>query len=114
MAEQQDRWLGSVLLVPRVSHTLLTSFTALLVAGVLGLFGFGEYTRTARIGGWLAPEQGLIQIVAPQPGVLTRVHAHEGREVAAGTPLGRAFGRARERGAGRDAGRGGAPAAGAA
>ena len=87
VAEQQDRWLGTVLLVPKVSHTVYTSFTALVVAGVLGLFAFGEYTRKARIGGWLAPEQGLIQIVAPQPGVLTRLHAQEGLEVAAGTPL---------------------------
>ena len=75
------------MLAPRVSHTVYASFTALVLAGVLGLFAFGEYTRRARIGGWLAPEQGLIHIVAPQPGVLTRVHAQEGLEVAAGTPL---------------------------
>jgi membrane fusion protein len=87
MAERQGRWLGTVLLAPKVSHTIYTGFTALLVAGVLGLFVFGEYTRKARIGGWLAPEQGLIHIVAPQPGVLARMHAQEGLEVAAGTPL---------------------------
>ena len=50
VAEQQDRWLGTVLLVPKVSHTVYTSFTALIVAAVLGLFAFGEYTRKARIG----------------------------------------------------------------
>jgi membrane fusion protein len=87
VAEQQGRWLGTVLIAPKLSHTVYTSFAAVVVAGVLGLFGFGEYTRKARIGGWLAPEQGLIHIVAPQPGVLTRVHAQEGLEVAAGTPL---------------------------
>jgi membrane fusion protein len=87
VAEQQDRWLGTVLLAPKVSHTVYTSFAAVVVAGVLGLFAFGEYTRKARIGGWLAPEQGLIHVVAPQPGVLTRVHAQEGLEVVAGTPL---------------------------
>jgi membrane fusion protein len=87
VAEQQGRWLGTVLLTPKVSHTVYTGFTALMLAGVLGLFAFGEYTRKARIGGWLAPEQGLIQIVAPQPGVLTRLHAQEGLEVIAGAPL---------------------------
>jgi membrane fusion protein len=87
VAEQQGRWLGTVLLAPKVSHTVYSGFAAAAVAAVLGLFAFGEYTRKARIGGWLAPEQGLIHIVAPQPGVLTRVHAQEGLEVAAGTPL---------------------------
>ncbi len=53
MAEQQERWLGTVLLVPRVSHTLCTGFTALVLAGVLGLFAFGEYTRKrASAAGW--------------------------------------------------------------
>ena len=114
VAEQQDRWLGTVLLVPKVSHTVYAGFAALVVAGVLGLFAFGEYTRKARIGGWLAPEQGLIQIVAPQPGVLTRLQAQEGLEVAAGTPLAVLSAERQQRGARRDAGRGGAPAPGAA
>lgn len=87
VAEQQDRWLGSVLLLPKLSHTVLTLFATVMVLGVIGLFSFGEYTRKARISGWLAPEHGLIHIVAPQPGVLTQVHVHEGVEVEAGTPL---------------------------
>jgi membrane fusion protein len=87
VAEQQDRWLGAVLLAPKVSHTVYTVFAALVVVGVLGLFAFGEYTRKARIGGWLAPERGLIHIVAPQSGVLTRMEAQEGLAVAAGAPL---------------------------
>jgi membrane fusion protein len=87
VADRQDRWLGTVLIVPKVSHTVYTSFTALVLAGVLGLFAFGEYGRKARLDGSLAPEGGLIQIVAPQAGVLTRVQAQEGLEVTAGTPL---------------------------
>jgi membrane fusion protein len=87
VAEQQDRWLGGVLLVPRISHTVLTGFAALILAGVLGLFAFGDYTRKVRLSGWIAPEQGLIQIVAPQAGVLTRLQAQEGLEVAAGATL---------------------------
>ena len=85
--EQKDRWLGSVVLAPKVSHTVYTCVATVLVLGVLGLFGFGEYTRKARIGGLLAPEQGLIQIIAPQAGVLTQVQAAEGAEVAAGAVL---------------------------
>jgi membrane fusion protein len=87
LAEQQDRWLGTVLLVPKLSHTVYTALAAVLVFGVVGLFAFGEYTRKARLSGWLAPEQGLIKIIAPQSGVLTQVRAHEGAEVAAGAAL---------------------------
>jgi membrane fusion protein len=87
VAEQQDRWLGTVLVAPPVPHTILVALVALALAGVLAVLAFGEYTRKARLGGSLAPEHGLIRIVAPQPGVLTRMHADEGLEVAAGAPL---------------------------
>ncbi|ETX13292.1 hypothetical protein OCH239_12350 [Roseivivax halodurans JCM 10272] len=87
VAEQQDRWLGNVLLAPRLSHALLTGTATLLVAGVIGLVTFGEYTRKARLQGSLAPEGGLIQVMAPQAGVLTQVAASEGLEVERGATL---------------------------
>ncbi|MDP5308472.1 HlyD family secretion protein [Paracoccus spongiarum] len=87
LAEQQDRWLGSVLLVPRVSHSLLTVCAAAIVAGVVALIAFGEYTRKVRLSGWLAPQQGLLQVVAPQSGVLAQVPVQEGQQVAEGAVL---------------------------
>jgi membrane fusion protein len=87
VAEQRARWLGSVLVVPRPSYTLMTGVAVAVVAGVIGLVAFGEYTRKARLTGLLAPERGLIQIVAPLSGVLTQVQAQEGLEVPAGTTL---------------------------
>lgn len=87
VAEQQDRWLGSVLVTPRPAWTLVTAVVTLVVAGILGLLVFGEYTRKARLAGALAPEGGLIQIVAPLSGVLTQVSAQEGLEVVAGATL---------------------------
>lgn len=87
VTEQQDRWLGTVLVVPRPSYTMMAGVVALVVAGIIGLVAFGEYTRKSRLTGLLAPEQGLIQVVAPVAGVLTQVQAREGLEVSAGTPL---------------------------
>ena len=87
MAEQEERWLGTVLVTPRASYTILTAVVVLLVCGVIWLLAFGEFTRKVRLIGWLAPERGLIEIVAPQAGVLTQVTAQEGLEVAAGAPL---------------------------
>jgi membrane fusion protein len=87
MAEQQQRWLGTVLLVPRPSWTLIVVLLGVLVAGIVGLLVFGEYTRKARLTGLLSPERELIQVVAPLSGVLIQVNAQEGLEVAAGTVL---------------------------
>lgn len=87
MAEQQDRWLGTVLLAPRLSHSVLTLCAALIVAGVIALIAFGEYTRKVRLSGWLSPQQGLLQVVAPQKGVLAQVAVREGQEVGRGEVL---------------------------
>jgi len=87
VAEQQDRWLGTVLIVPKLSYTFYTVVALVLVTGIIFLLVFGEYTRKARIGGWLAPEAGLIEIVAPTGGVLVSLPVQEGSEVAAGAPL---------------------------
>lgn len=87
IAEQQDRRLGSVLLVPRLTYSVLAGFALVVILGILAIFTFGEYTRKTRLGGWIAPEGGLIQVVAPQTGILTRIHVEEGEEVAAGARL---------------------------
>lgn len=84
IAEQRDRWLGTILVVPRVSHTIYVGFTLIVLIGLVVLVVFGNYTRKTRLDGWLAPEKGLIQVVAPQPGVLTRFSAVEGLQVSAG------------------------------
>ncbi|WP_198402493.1 HlyD family secretion protein [Rhodobacter sp. CZR27] len=87
LAERQHGWLGTVLLVPRLSHSVLTAFAALIVGGVIAVIAFGEFTRKVRLPGWLAPQQGLLQVVTPQAGVLVRVAVEEGQEVAAGDVL---------------------------
>ena len=87
MAQQQDRWLGSVLLLPRISHSLWTGAAAVMVGGLILLIGLGEYTRKVPLTGSLAPEHGLLQIVAPQAGVLAQLAAQEGQDVAKGATL---------------------------
>jgi membrane fusion protein len=87
MAEQQTQWLGTVLLTPRISHVAFAVFALLAAVGLLSLLFFADYTRKARINGWLVPELGLMRIFAPQPGVLVRLYVREGQEVAKGAPL---------------------------
>lgn len=95
VAEQQDRWLGTVLVVPPLSQTVQTLVVALVVAGILGLLVFGEYTRKVRLAGALTPETGLIEIVAPLGGSLVALDVDEGQEVAAGAPIARLSGERR-------------------
>lgn len=97
VAEQQDRWLGTVLVVPPVSQTLQTLVVAVVVGGILCLLAFGEYTRKVRLSGALVPETGLIEIVAPLGGNLVALEVDEGQEVPAGAPLARFSGERRSK-----------------
>jgi membrane fusion protein len=86
-AERQSQWLGTVLLAPRISHRLFTAFALVTATAILATLVFADFTRKARINGWLVPDQGLVRIFAPMSGVVTRLHVTEGSEVRKGTPL---------------------------
>jgi membrane fusion protein len=87
MAERETQSLGTVLLAPTVPLRLFALFAGIATLGVIGLLVFGEYTRTASISGWLVPQQGLLRVYAPQPGVVTRLNVAEGSQIQQGEPL---------------------------
>jgi len=87
LAERQTQYLGTVLLAPRVSYHVFTIFAALATAAIVALLFYGEFTRKARINGWLVPEEGLVRVFAPQPGVMTGLFIKEGQEVHRGQRL---------------------------
>ena len=87
IAEQQTQWLGTVLLAPKISHTVFAWFGGLTALAILALLFFGDYTRKERITGWLVPEQGLIRIFAPQTGVVAELHVADGDQVTKGAAL---------------------------
>lgn len=87
LAERQTQWLGTVLLAPRLSHRVFTVFAVLATAAILSLLFFADYTRKARVNGWLVPQQGLVRVFAYQSGVVTRLHVQEGAEVRRGARL---------------------------
>lgn len=87
LREQQTQWLGTVLLAPRISHSLFAGIAMSAGVAVLALLLLGSYTRKAHVGGWLVSQQGLARISAPQAGVVTKIHAREGMVVEAGMPL---------------------------
>jgi membrane fusion protein len=87
LAERQTQYLGTVLLAPRLSDRLFTLAAVVATAAILGLLFYGDFTRKARINGWLVPQEGLVRVFAPQPGVVTGLFAKEGAEVRKGERL---------------------------
>ncbi len=87
VTENQTQWLGTVLLTPRLSFRFFTAFALVAAAAIVTLVCLTNYTRKARINGWLVPQQGLIRVFAPQAGVVTQLDVYEGVDVRQGTPL---------------------------
>lgn len=87
VTERQTQWLGTVLLTPRVSYRVFTVFAVLVTSATLVLLLYADYTRKARLNGWLVPQHGVIRVVAPQAGVLTQLYVREGVEVRQGERL---------------------------
>jgi membrane fusion protein len=85
--DRRSQWLGTVLLAPRVSHRVFTAAGVFAAAAILALLFGASFTRTARVGGWLVPQQGVARVLAPRPGVVTALHVGEGTVVRKGQPL---------------------------
>ena len=67
-------WLGTIVLIRPMSFTLLTAVGGERSrARCVALRIVGEYTRKARVAGVLAPEQGVVKILAQQAGVVESV-----------------------------------------
>lgn len=87
VAARQTQWLGTVTLAPRASFRMFTIVGLLAAAAVVALLFFGQFTRTARISGWLLPQDGVVRVQAPRPGVVASVAVKEGDTVHRGDRL---------------------------
>lgn len=74
-------WLGRVVLVRPLSFALLTTLSVVMAAMVAAYFVVGDYTRKARVMGTLAPADGVVRVVAQQPGRVQDLGIVEGVEV---------------------------------
>ena len=87
LENRQRDWLGSIQLIRPVSLAVLTFFVVLTAAAVASYLVFGEYTRKARVSGYLVPDQGVIRLMSPQAATLLEAHAVEGAAVRKGDVL---------------------------
>jgi membrane fusion protein len=87
LSNQRRDWLGSIQLIRPVSLALLTGFVLLVAAAVAAYLMLGEYTRKARVSGYLVPDRGVIRLVTPQPATVVESHVTEGAAVQRGDVL---------------------------
>ena len=80
-AHAESAWLGRIVLIRPLSFTFLTVCALAMGAALAAFLLAGEYTRKARVAGVLAPEQGVVRIVAQQAGVVASVRVVEGDQV---------------------------------
>ncbi len=73
IAHAQEKFWGEVL-VSRSLTLAMISLGALALAGALAAYlAWGEYTRKVKVGGYLAPQVGVVRVAAGQAGVLTQL-----------------------------------------
>jgi membrane fusion protein len=87
LENRQREWLGSVQLTRPVSLALLTAFVVAAACAVASYLVVGEYTRKARVTGYLVPDRGVIRLVSSQAGTVLESHAVEGARVRQGDVL---------------------------
>ena len=80
-------WLGSVQLTRPVPLWAATGFALAVAVIVFSFLWTGEYARKARVTGFLAPDRGVIRLVAPQAATIVESHAREGQKVRQGDTL---------------------------
>jgi membrane fusion protein len=87
LEHRQRDWLGSIQLIRPVSLAVLTAFVVVSAAAVVAYLVLGEYTRKARVSGFLVPDRGVIRLLSPQPATVLESRAAEGASVRAGDVL---------------------------
>ena len=87
LENRQRDWLGSIQLIRPVSLAVLTAFVVATAVAVASYLVLGEYTRKARVSGYLVPDQGVIRLMSPQAATLVEAFAVEGAAVRQGDVL---------------------------
>lgn len=84
---KQGTWLGDMLLARPTSFAVLTALFFSLAIAALAFLVWGEYTKKARVAGYLVPEHGLIKVFVAQPSQVTALLVKEGQLVKRGDTL---------------------------
>ena len=84
---RRGQWLGPVVLASPLSYSFYALLALIVTTALVTFAVFGEFTRKARINGWLVPAEGMIRVFVQQPGVVVAIKVKEGSSVLKGAPL---------------------------
>ncbi|WKD49469.1 HlyD family secretion protein [Microbulbifer spongiae] len=87
MEKQADRLHGEILLLPRLSHTLILSLLLAWVVAVIIWLAGSHYARRESVTGWLEPASGVVRVYAERSGIIKQVLVREGDRVIKDQPL---------------------------
>jgi membrane fusion protein len=87
LEHREHGWLGSIQLIRPVPLAVLTAFAVLVAVAVGAYLVLGEYTRKARVSGYLVPDRGVIRLLTPQAATVLESHVAEGGAVRRGEVL---------------------------
>ena len=80
-AHAQNEWLGKIVLIRPLSFAFLTGCALAMALVLAAFFAAAQYTRKARVAGVVAPEMGVVRILAQQSGYVEAVRVSEGDAV---------------------------------
>jgi membrane fusion protein len=87
LAHRQNAWLGGIQLIRPLSLNVLTVFVLVITSIVIAYLSIGQYTRKARLAGYLVPDRGVIRLLPSQAATVVERHAVEGQSVRSGDVL---------------------------
>jgi len=87
LAAHGNQWLGGISLAQPLRLWLLALSCALAAAVVLAFLLFGQYTRRSHVTGQLVPSAGLITVMAPTTGIVSRLMPQEGDRIDRDAPM---------------------------
>ncbi|MDC8772163.1 HlyD family secretion protein [Roseateles albus] len=84
---QQQAWLGSIQLLRPLSLKVLSLTAVTAVVAVAIFLSQAEYTRKARVSGYLLPDRGVLRVSSAQAATVLAREVSEGQSVKAGDVL---------------------------
>ncbi|WP_132146379.1 HlyD family secretion protein [Luteibacter rhizovicinus] len=87
LQQRTQRSLGSVRLVPPISHRYAMLASLSFGVALICWLSFGTYTRRVHATGTLVPRAGLIDVSSKASGIVTQIFVQEGQMAVLGQPL---------------------------
>jgi membrane fusion protein len=84
---RRTEWLGKIVLIRPISFSLLTLMAVCITAATGGFLVWGEYTKKARVSGFLTPRDGVIKVNISQIGTVLERRVIDGQAVKRGDVL---------------------------